>query len=254
MFRNLRRWITAPAVIALSASLALTACNGDVDEPGVAPRASESKAPLTPATMSTLTQYTGTPAGRATGEPIRIGFVNSETGAGAFPEYTIAMTDAVRLLNEQLGGIKGRPVELEKCHPEDAAQAEQCAQKFAADPAIVAVLHGAIDSDTTAFHRVLSPKLPLLGGLPLQLSDAQATNAYYFSSGMFGAGGVVTYAKQYARANKVALLTTEGFAGVERAVSVVKQGLEASGVKVAWVQQQLSASPQESYDETGLEL
>jgi branched-chain amino acid transport system substrate-binding protein len=227
--------MAAPAVIALSASLALTACNGDGTgdgDLGVAPRASGSKAALTPAAMATFTQYTGSQAGRATGTPIRLGFVNSETGPGAFPEYTVAMTDAVRLLNEELGGIRGRPVELVTCHPEDPAQAEQCAQKFVDDPAIVAVLHGAIDTDTTAFHRVLSPRLPLLGGLPLQLPDAQATNAYYFSSGQFGALGVVTYAKQYARAEKVAMLTTEGFAATERAVSAIKQGLEAAGVRV----------------------
>lgn len=235
MFRNMRRWMTAPAVIALSASLSLTACYGDGTdggELGVAPRTSGSRSSLSAAAVATLTQYTGSQAGPATGAPLRIGFVNSETGAGAFPEYTAAMTDAVKLLNEQLGGIKGRPIELERCQPEDAAQAERCAQKFAADPAMVAVLHGAIDSDTTAFHRVLSPKLPLLGGLPLQVPDAQATNAYYFSSGQFGALGVVTYAKQYARANKVAMLTTAGFAGGERAAAAVRQGLEADGTKV----------------------
>lgn len=232
MFRNLRRWIAAPAVIALSASLALTACNGDSGGPGAAPTAGASRTGLTAGTMSTFTRYTGSQAGRATGEPIRLGFVNSENGAGTFPEYTVAMTDAVRLLNEELGGIKGRPVELEKCHPDDAAQAEQCAQKFAADPTLVGVLHGAIDSDTAAFHRVLSPKLPLLGGLPLQLPDAQAPNAHYFSSGQFGALGVVTYARQYARADKVAMLTTEGFAASERAVAAIRQGLEASGVRV----------------------
>ena len=94
------------------------------------------------------------------------------------------------------------------------------------------MLHGAIDADTAPFHRVLSPKLPVLGGLPLQPADAAAPNSYYFSSGQFGALGVVTYAKTYARAEKVSLLTTEGFAASERAVAAIKQGLEASGVKV----------------------
>lgn len=235
MFRYLRRSITLPAVIALSASLGIAACGnagtdgGDLGGPK--PTATGSTT-LTPASLATFTQYTGSTAGRATQAPVRLGFINTETGPGSFPEYTAAMTDAVRLLNEHLGGIKGRPVELEACHPQDAAQAEQCAQKFAADPSIMAVLHGAVDADTTGFHRVLSPKLPVLGGLPLQAADAGAPNAYYFSSGQFGALGVVTYAKQYARAEKVSMLTTEGFAASERAVSVIRQGLEAAGVKV----------------------
>ncbi|GAA1035807.1 hypothetical protein GCM10009557_44790 [Virgisporangium ochraceum] len=235
MFRNLRRWISAPAVIALSASLMLTACNGDGTDGGdlaVAPRSTDGGGTLSPATLATFTQYTGSTAGRATGQPIRLGFVNTENGPGSFPEYTIAVTDAVRLLNEQLGGVKGRPIELDLCHPDDAGQAEQCAQKFTADPTIAAVLHGAIDASTAPFHRVLSPKLPVLGGLPLQPADAAAPNSYYFSSGQFGALGVVTYAKTYAKADKVSLLTTEGFVASERAVAAIKQGLEASGVKV----------------------
>jgi branched-chain amino acid transport system substrate-binding protein len=234
MFRNLRRWMSASAVIALSASLALTACNSDGtdgDDLRIAPRAAASKGPLSAAALATFTQYTGSTAGRATGAPIRVGFINTETGAGSFPEYSVAMKDAVRLLNEQLGGVKGRPIELDLCHPGDAAQAEQCAQRFAADPSVLAVMHGALDSDTTAFHRVLSPRLPVLGGLPLQPADAQATNSYYFSSGQFGALGVVTYARQYARAEKVALLTTEGFAATERAVSAIRTGLEAAGIR-----------------------
>src|SRR5688500_3106916 len=173
MFRNLRRFVTGPAVIALSASLALTACNSDGTDgsgSGGAPNASPSTA-LSSSALATFTQYTGSTAGRATQAPIRVGFVNTETGPGAFPEYTIAITAAVRLLNEQLGGVKGRPLELDLCHPQDAAHAEQCAQRFAADPAMVGVLHGAVDSDTTAFHRTLSPKLPLLGGLPLQPAE-----------------------------------------------------------------------------------
>src|SRR5688572_24435660 len=138
MFRILRRLLTGPAVIALSASLALTACNGDGTDSsgGPAPKASPST-PLSASALATFTQYTGSTAGRATQAPIRVGFINSETGPGAFPEYTVAMTDAVRLLNEQLGGVKGRPIELDLCHPDDPAQAEQCAQRFAADPAMV---------------------------------------------------------------------------------------------------------------------
>src|SRR5690349_22804348 len=45
--------------------------------------------------------------------------------------YTLSLHDALPI-----------SLELDTCHPQDAAQAEQCAQRFAADPAMVAVLHG----------------------------------------------------------------------------------------------------------------
>jgi branched-chain amino acid transport system substrate-binding protein len=234
MFRNLRQRIIAPTVIALCASVLMTACNSDGTD-GAAPgggRPSGSAGALTAPAMATFTKYTGSDPGRATRQPIRVGFINTETGPGAFPEYTTAAKDAVRLLNEQLGGVKGRPIELDQCHPQDAKQTEDCAQRFAADPSMVMVLQGALASDTTALHRVLTPKLPVLGGLPLSPADAAAQNAYYFTSGQFGALGVVTYAKQFTRAAKVSMVTTEGFAAGERAVSAIKQGLEAVGITV----------------------
>jgi branched-chain amino acid transport system substrate-binding protein len=182
--------------------------------------------------MKTISQYTGVPSGKANGAPLRIGFVNTEGARGASQELTIAVEEAIRTVNEYLGGIKGRPIELKKCLPADVAQATQCAKTFVDDPAVVAVMQGTLDVDMSGFHATLGPKIPVMGSLPLSLADATATNAYYLSSGQFGALGAVSYARDYAKAKKVSVLGAGGFASTELAMNTLKVALEAIDVQV----------------------
>lgn len=64
---------------------------------------------------TTLGRIDHTPV-RATGAPIRIGMINQETGAaGAFPELSRADEAAIAFINAELGGVNGRPLELDVC-------------------------------------------------------------------------------------------------------------------------------------------
>jgi branched-chain amino acid transport system substrate-binding protein len=184
--------------------------------------------PLSAAAVATMAQYTGVKPGPATLAPVKLGFVNTHTGPGAFPEYTLAATEAVRTVNESLGGIKGRPIELKMCHPEGTAQTQKCAQDFVADPATIAVLHGSTDTGVAGFQGILAPRIPVLGALPGGLTDAQAANTYYLGSGQFGALGVVTYAKNFARARSVAVLSIDGYAAADAVVASLKAAFEAN--------------------------
>ncbi|MSX81691.1 MAG: hypothetical protein F2736_02765, partial [Actinobacteria bacterium] len=50
----------------------------------------------------------------AKGDPILIGMINQEAGAaGAFPELSAADRAAVAFINNELGGVNGRPIQLE---------------------------------------------------------------------------------------------------------------------------------------------
>jgi hypothetical protein len=74
--------------------------------------------------------YTGNPAGPASGEPVKFG-VAMQVFA-----YRFALDSAVKYLNEQAGGVGGRPIVLDVC----GQSLTECADRFAADPAVVAVL------------------------------------------------------------------------------------------------------------------
>jgi branched-chain amino acid transport system substrate-binding protein len=222
------------AVVGITTIATLAAGCADAD-PGADPGGSTASIstgpkPLSAAAVATMSQYTGVKPGPATGTPVKIGFVNTHTGSAAFPDYTVAATEAVRTVNESLGGVKGRPIEFKTCHPEGAAQMQQCAQDFAADPAVMAVLHASTDTGVAGFQGVLTSKIPVLGALPGGLTDAQAPNTFYLGSGQLGALGVVTYAKTYARARSVAVLSVDGYAFADAVVASLKATFEANGM------------------------
>jgi branched-chain amino acid transport system substrate-binding protein len=220
------------AAIALVTTLtaALAACAGDdaTDGGNGTPRNSPSSTSLSRESLSTVGQYTGVPPGKATGNPIKIGFVNADS-----QELTIATDEAIRAVNDQFGGVKGRPIQLVKCVVSKAADAQQCAQQFVADPAMVAVLQGTMDVEVQGFHAALSPKIPVLGGLPLALADAGAPNAYYLSSGQFGALGAVTFAKEYSKARRVSVVYPADSPANELAITTLAAALDAVNIDVS---------------------
>ena len=73
--------------------------------------------------------YTGNPVGPASGEPVKFGIVMQPFA------YEYALNAAATYLNEQAGGVGGRPVELDSCQETIA----DCIERFATDPTIIAV-------------------------------------------------------------------------------------------------------------------
>ena len=76
-----------------------------------------------------------TEAPAAEGEPIIIGLQNPEGDPnGSFPEYSAAVQAAVDYINTELGGLGGRPIELEICKtaisPDDS---QRCANELVAE-------------------------------------------------------------------------------------------------------------------------
>jgi branched-chain amino acid transport system substrate-binding protein len=87
-------------------------------------------------------KYTGGTAGKASGEPYRVGYVSQDD---FLPAATVGASAAAAFINNELGGVGGRPLELVKCPvstPEDAAQ---CGTKLANDATISLVIVGALN-------------------------------------------------------------------------------------------------------------
>jgi hypothetical protein len=79
----------------------------------------------------------------ASGEPLVLGMVNQEnTPVGSFPELSAAVQAAVDFVNENLGGVGGRPIEVELCNTNFSAEGSTaCGQQFA-ESGVPAVLGG----------------------------------------------------------------------------------------------------------------
>src|SRR5580765_5807278 len=91
----------APATPAPSAAALVTA----------APVTTAAAAPAPSAAPVTTAPPVTSAAGPATGQPVKIGFVNLEGGAVSLPELRIGAQTAASYLNQH-GGVKGRPLEI----------------------------------------------------------------------------------------------------------------------------------------------
>ena len=126
----------------------------------------------------------GDPDSGLTGEPIMVGLINQEdTPVGSFPELRRGAESAVRHVNNDLGGVGGRPIRLDPCATKGTAESSQaCATKLAgAKP--VAVL-GGVDLGATGSLPVLEKAgIPYVGGSPQLGEELTASGSFMLTGG-----------------------------------------------------------------------
>ncbi|MGW0633035.1 ABC transporter substrate-binding protein [Streptomyces sp. NPDC002758] len=78
----------------------------------------------------------------ASGTPIKFGVVSPVTGVSAVPAFQQGVKAAAAYVNNQLGGVKGHPLEMEYCDDQgqDPSKNTACVHKFVADN-VVAILN-----------------------------------------------------------------------------------------------------------------
>ncbi len=172
--------------------------------------------------------------GPAEGEPILIGMVNQEnTPAGSYPELSAAATAAVEFVNEELGGIHGRPIRLEVCNTEFSAEGStSCGQRFVEEGA-VAVL-GGIDVFGNAIDVLDDNDIPYVGGIPVSDRSVTAPNSFQFSGGTWGAAVAFADHAVKSGAERVAVVYGD-FGSIADAAEVGRRVLERSGAEVQMV-------------------
>ena len=112
--------------VAVVAALMLAACSSS--KPGAA---------QTPGAAGSNTTRSA-----ATGEPVVVGLLNQQLGAVAFPDFSAGAQAALAYLNEDLGGIHGRPLKFVPCFTDGTPEKSiDCANRFV-DAKVVAVLQG----------------------------------------------------------------------------------------------------------------
>lgn len=159
--------------IALVAALALTAtgaaaCGGDDD--------------TTTAGAAGATATTG--GQRAEGEPIRVGFLNQEKGATAFPDFGAGARAASAHLNEDLGGVGGRPLELVECLSDGSPESSiDCANRFAEED-VVAVLQGIDFSGDAALPILEEAGIPLVGHTAFGTAQSVSDRAFFLGAAL----------------------------------------------------------------------
>lgn len=138
------------------------------------------------------------PGKKASGTPVKIGLINNEGSSPvAEPSTGDAAVAAADYANDELGGLAGHPISVDRCSEnEDAASATACANKMVEDNV------AAVDIGTTSFGDTMVPIITK-AGIPYVSatgsSVGEQTNSLAFMwTGGFAAdlGGFAKYAAQ----------------------------------------------------------
>jgi branched-chain amino acid transport system substrate-binding protein len=188
------------------AALLVAACGSDDDAGDTTAVPTSAAASTAPETIpddttadTTAGPTTDAPAttepGPATGEPIKIGFVNMEGGGISLPELRLGAETAVAYINEH-GGANGRPLELIPCNVDGTPEKSiDCANQLV-EQGVVAIFEG-YDPGSDAMLPVLeSAGIPLTGHAAFGPQQQASDDAFFFGTAnpSFTAGFLDHYA------------------------------------------------------------
>lgn len=166
----------------------------------------------------------------ADGEPIKIGMMNTDTGpATAFPEITKGAETGVRWINQELGGVDNRPIELVTCDVEFSGTGSQsCGQKMVTE-GVVAVM-GGLDVFGDGIQVLEDNGIPLIGGIPVSLLAVDSPISFQFSGGSWGQDlGMVYHITKELDAERVSIVYAD-FGSVADGAEWAKRALISQGI------------------------
>lgn len=178
-------------------------------------------------------------AADSTKEPIKVGFMNVDSGpVGAMPELHSSTDGAIEFINTELGGVDGRPIEVVPClvsNPMSPDESQACARQLV-DADVVAVLGGIGLSNGPALKVFEENGIPWVGGIPVNVDEMTSPVSFQFSGGSPGAFTAFAQdAVQEEGAKNVAVLYAEYPSIEQAAVGYGAAVAEALGAKVTKV-------------------
>lgn len=167
-------------------------------------------------------------------DPVVIGVINMDEGTPSYPDVSVGIDAAAELVNAELGGINGHPVEIRHCNAGvDQASNQQCAQEFANDDSVGMVITGYVFGSGFAFPILEAAGVPVLLQTPLTSSDFQATNAYGYQGGNAGGtAGTAAFAAKFLDAENIVILGADNDA-LRAAVDTIEGLPSIEGVDVS---------------------
>ncbi len=237
--RKRSRWLA----LVLAVGLVAAAC-GDDDEDGGGESTETTAAAdggesteTTAATDGESEDGESEDGGEATapsGDPIKVGYINIDAGAVAFPEATAGAEAGEATINEELGGIGGRPLELVYCSVDGTPESSQtCAAKMVEEE-VVAVTLGLDFNDSVLVPVFEEAQIPILGGVPAGADILFSTNAFFFQAGLPAVypGIPVWIAENLPEVQKVAILYSDDPTGTLIAEQNMAPFFEQLGIEV----------------------
>ena len=207
-----------------------TAATGDTTAPGGGGDVSD--------TLQWALDFTGGTQGEATGDPLKIGYVNTEA---VFPENTVGAQAALDFINTELGGFGGRPGELVPCAvgvgvPEDGTK---CGTEMLNNDEVDFVLTGTLLDGNQQLYDVLDGKKPVVIGNAVANPDFLTTAGVGYATGSVGViPGLAEYAisRLDPKPTNAAVIYGSNAAGQAAFNSLLKPVFDAAGIPVVGVE------------------
>jgi len=133
---------------------------------------------------------------KATGTPVKIGLINNE-GSSAVAEPTTgdAAVAAADYANDELGGIAGHPIQVDRCSEnEDTASATACANKMVQDN-VAAVVIGTTGFGNTMVPIITKAGIPYVSATGSSSAELTTPGTFMWTGGFpADLGGMAKYA------------------------------------------------------------
>jgi hypothetical protein len=164
-------------------------------------------------------QLTDNPVGPADDslEPVVVTMANLEgSPAGSFPEIREGLLAAAKNINENLGGVNGRPIEVDVCvHGLDPAEATNCANEIA-DTAPNLHIHGIDFFNPLMWPTIAGAGIPVLQTVPIFVSDFNTVGLISTEGGCVTAfPGGAQYSVEVLESDAVAVIHSDTGPGLE---------------------------------------
>lgn len=239
MRRN--RSVVATLAFLASTVLVLAACS----EPGQNDGSTATDAKTT-IDNSLAQQFAGGTVGqKASGDPFVVGVINQEGGAVSDPEVSVAIKAAFDYINDNLGGVRERPLQMKLCKiGSSEEEAQQCAQQMLNDSRVDVIIQGGLNVGTQAVHETINGAKPVFVTLANPGSDTTAANTFAFNASAVSSIPTVLAQLQAADAKTIGVIADSN-PGNQQIAGLVKESFEAVGLKV-----QLTSFPEGTTDLT----
>jgi branched-chain amino acid transport system substrate-binding protein len=167
-------------------------------------------------------------------EPVKIGYFNQQGGQVEVSNTNVIGVEiAAQYINEEAGGIGGRPLEVVTCYVANTEEeGQQCGLQFANDDEIVAVLSGPTFIGTESFYAALAGSKPVVHGVSVSAADTvQDSAAIMYGGAKYILAPYATFARDTLGVTSSALVYPEG-AGQDEAAAGQASAFEAAGIPI----------------------
>jgi branched-chain amino acid transport system substrate-binding protein len=233
-----------------SSSTSAPAATSGAAASGAASSAASSAASPTSAGTSTAAAFAGSVtnyqqftggsgAANPSLSPVTIGWVNEQGGppSQTFPQATLAAQATVKLINTELGGVHGHPVQLSTCFIAAVeAQGTTCGDQLANTKGVEAIVEGIDATGNASMYGVVNGAIPTLVGVSADPADDTGKNVFELEgSGVSATVAFGPFLRAQFPSAKTIAIAYQNLPGAVPISQAIQKSAQASGFTVTMI-------------------